>query len=272
MGETSLPLGPSINRRPEIRTVTVTPAVVVLGGTATIRVDAIDPDGDRLFFRYSAQAGSVIPDPADSSRATYVQNGTDRPSDRLAVTVTDTKNASTTMTRSIGLQGNRPPEVEVNGGGGCHPRCSKNFSADASDADGDSLSYVWTGCASGTGRSASCQVDGVGTFTATVVVSDGKGGVTTASGFAEGTNAPPVVSGGMTFHSARARFNVSYGDSDDDASSLVCGWIGDCQCTGSNQSFNLDCVLPSTASSCFERFSCTDPFGASDSTEFFLAP
>src|SRR5262245_36722886 len=47
-GETSLPLGPSVNRRPEIRTVTITPPVVVLGGTATIRVDAIDPDGDRL--------------------------------------------------------------------------------------------------------------------------------------------------------------------------------------------------------------------------------
>jgi len=49
----------------------------------------------------------------------------------------------------------------------------------------------------------------------------------------------------------------------------VCGWWGDCQCTGSAQSFNLICQVPSTV--CFERFSCTDPFGASGDRRFELS-
>src|SRR5262249_8111532 len=205
-------------------------------------------------------------------RRTYAHNGTDGPTDRLTVTVVDTKDAAPPSARTIGLQGNRPPDVDISGGGSCHPECRRTFDVEASDPDGDPLTYEWTGCASGSGTSASCDVDTVGTFTATVVVSDGRGGVTTASASVEGTNRPPVVSGGFRVGASRARFNVSYSDPDDPTNSLVCGWLGDCQCTGSVQSYNLDCALPAGLGSCFQRFSCTDPFGASASTEFRLAP
>jgi len=270
VGDAGNPLGPSLNRAPQIRGITVTPAVVLLGGTAAVQVDALDPDGDRLFFRFSAEAGTVVADPAQPGRATYVQNGTDRPTDRITVTVVDTRNAAASASRGITLQGNRPPQVSVSGGGSCHPACRKTFTASASDPDGDPLAFLWSGCASGTERTAVCDVTAVGTVTATVVVSDGRGGLASARGEAEGTNSAPVVTGGADFAAARARFNVFYDDPDGDP--LVCGWLGNCQCTGSVQSYNLDCVLPSGLASCVQRFSCTDPFGASSFTEFRLNP
>jgi multiple sugar transport system substrate-binding protein len=104
---------------------------------------------------------------------------------------------------------------------------------------------------------------------AALVVEDGRGGVATASITLEGRNARPVVSGGRVFPGAGPeRFLVASDDADGDE--LLCGWWGNCECTGSHQSFNLMCRLPSGLDRCFMRFSCSDPFGASDETRFEL--
>jgi hypothetical protein len=262
-------VGPSRNRAPEIRSVIITPRVVPIGGTAAIQVDAIDPDGDRVFYRYSAEAGTVsIADPANPSQAVYTQSGVQRPSDEITVVVTDTRNASISAVQTVALQGNRPPVAQVAGGGSCHPPCSRTFTASATDPDGDPVAYAWSGCASGGAESVTCDIVSVGTIVATVVVSDGRGGVATVSANAEGTNRAPAVSGGLDLTVSAARFNVDVSDADGDA--LVCGWFGNCQCTGSHQSYNLDCSLPSSLATCFMRFACVDPFGAAGETTFRL--
>ncbi len=262
------PLGPSVNRAPVVRAITVSPGLVLLGGTARVVVDASDPDGDPLFFRYTAQAGTVVPDAGNPALALYTQDGSNETSDRITVTVVDPRDAAATASRAIRLQGNRPPTVRVTGGGSCHPVCQIEFDAVASDPDGDDLTYEWSGCADGSDSSATCRIGSLGEVAATVIVSDGRGGVTTASANAFGTNRPPTVGGGQDFNARQARFQVTEGDPDGD--SITCGWQGDCSCTGSVQSHNLACTLPSGISSCFETYSCTDEWGGSASTTFHL--
>ncbi|MEX1277000.1 MAG: hypothetical protein WEE20_13770 [Bacteroidota bacterium] len=48
------------NHPPVIRSLTVTPPAVLIGAWVVIRVEAEDPDNDRLSYRWSANAGDVI--------------------------------------------------------------------------------------------------------------------------------------------------------------------------------------------------------------------
>ena len=261
-------MGPASNRSPQVRSVTVTPAVVPLGGTAAIRVDAVDPDGDALFFHYQADAGTVTRDEADGSQAVYRNDGVPRPADRITVTVLDGSSATIVHEAPVSLQGNRAPVVRVVGARSCHPPCALELTAMAEDPDQDPLSYTWSGCASGTERAARCSLTAAGHFTAAVAVQDTRGGLTYVSVGLDGTNARPVVTGGQVYRATQARFLVTIEDADNDE--LTCGWWGNCACTGSHQSFNLLCSLPPELAQCFMRFACTDPLGASDETRFEL--
>jgi hypothetical protein len=266
------PVGPDSNRAPEIRAMSVSPAVIALGGTAVISVDANDPDGDTIFYRFEATGGTVATDAGQPGRATYRNDGVARGSDQVRVTVTDSKNASTSGVASVTLQGNREPVIDLRTlvtERACHPRCTLTVLANAEDADGDALRYRWSGCASGQEPTSRCVIDAPGPHSAALVVEDGRGGVATAAITLDGRNAAPEVGGGRTFSgSGPERFQITSDDADGDE--LLCGWWGSCQCTGSNQSFNLVCSLPSGLDRCFMRFSCSDPFGASDETRFEL--
>lgn len=270
------PAGPSINHAPEIRSVTVVPTRVPIGGTAQVQVVAIDPDGDRLFYKYAAESGTIsIPDAANPGQAVYVQNGAARASDKITVTVVDTRDTAATVATSVPLQGNQPPTVFLEwtgavGTGSCHPPCTVTIAAIAVDPDGDPMTYEWSGCASGTDSTARCRLVAPGSVTASVAVSDGHGGVTTDSVTAVGTNAPPSVRGGQTVRGPQAALRVSSSDPDGDG--LECGWSGDCTCTGQQASFDLLCDVPSAAGSCSMTFRCTDIFGASAQTQFTVLP
>lgn len=108
---------------------------------------------------------------------------------------------------------NQPPTVTVSGGGSCYPRpCQITFEADGRDPDGDSLEYVWSGCASGRERKSVCQVDGVGEFEARVRVSDGRGAKATGIGKARGVNDPPRLFFGFPtpLHPGALNFGTGY--------------------------------------------------------------
>ena len=87
----------------------------------------------------------------------------------------------------------------MTGEDGCHPwrlgdvvePCTVSFRAEASDPDGDSLEFRWSGCASGAETTATCTIDRLDAVTATALVSDGKGGRASASKTARGTNQRP---------------------------------------------------------------------------------
>jgi hypothetical protein len=265
------PTGPSsANRAPEIRGIAIDPPVVPVGGSGTITVDAVDPDGERLFFRFSAGAGTVsVPDPAQPGRAVYVHGGGQSASDLLVVSVTDPRNATSSRSSEIRLRRNSAPMVRIRSSGSCHPRCTVTFTAEAFDDEDDSLTYEWHGCATGTQSSASCEITAPTRVSASVVVSDGRGAVTTAFADAEGTNLPPVVAGGGQVRGVPALFHVTRTDPDGDDTD--CGWTGDCQCTGNQSNFDLTCDMAPSVGACTMVFRCHDPFGARADTTFNLS-
>ncbi|MGH9383158.1 MAG: alpha/beta hydrolase [Vicinamibacterales bacterium] len=59
----------------------------------------------------------------------------------------------------------------------CEPPCQVRFDARVSDAANRQLSYAWSGCASGTGTTATCEVQGSEIVEATVTVRDEATGV-----------------------------------------------------------------------------------------------
>jgi hypothetical protein len=68
--------------------------------------------------------------------------------------------------------------------------CALDVVAQASDSDGDALTYSWSGCATGDASKAVCTIKDPGTATATVAVDDGHGHHVTASASAEGEREP----------------------------------------------------------------------------------
>jgi hypothetical protein len=68
--------------------------------------------------------------------------------------------------------------------------CTVDVTAQASDPDGDPLTYSWSGCATGNTPKAVCTIADPGTVMATVMVDDGHGHRVSASGSAEGDREP----------------------------------------------------------------------------------
>lgn len=124
---------------------------------------------------------------------------------------------------------NRPPVVTVSfpGASTCHPHprpCSVTVRAEASDPDGDRLTYAWSGCASGAQEVAQCQVDGPTAFEATVEVRDARGAATRASALVRGENFPPnrVFSETLPPQPSRAQV-LLFGAVEDPESGVLCG-------------------------------------------------
>ncbi len=266
------PAGPGSNRAPEIRNVAIAPASVGLGASASVRVEALDPDGDRIFFRYLADVGNIVPDPQQPAQATFtnVEPG-GRTSARLTILVTDDKNATSSFNASVGLLGNQSPLLEVRAArSSCHPECTISVTAVAQDAEGDALTYAWSGCATGSGRSAECRVRHVGSVTAIVSVRDARGGVAVGTATVAGTNLAPTVNRqGPEQRTSPSRLVVEPLDADpgDDPR---CAWRGDCTCTGDFQSWNANCELPGGTTACVMTAYCWDAWGGVGEARFRL--
>jgi len=94
---------------------------------------------------------------------------------------------------------NSAPTVTVmfDGPSACTPQpgtpCTLNVLAQASDPDGDTLRYAWSGCAAGTSARAVCTVERPGAVAASVDVNDDHGHAVNGAVSGDGTNHPPVV-------------------------------------------------------------------------------
>lgn len=268
------------NRSPSIQSIVLSPDPVPWGGTAVVTVRASDPDDHRLTYAYAAGQGAITQDPADPARATYTHNGRGRP-DRVTVTVTDERSASHTLSADIPIAEPivaEAPSVTVSvSPDACHPRCTVTFTASARRADVVS----WSGCASGSGDSVKCAVDGLDSVSATCTVKNGAGEASD-SATARGVNERPSVSGGTALKGPEAELPGDYSDPDGDV--VTCNWWGPgdrsaCQKLAGCEDFSgrggalpgCKAGIPSSAAGrCTASIQCRDPFGATSSTTWTI--
>src|SRR5581483_6031038 len=130
--------------------------------------------------------------------------------------------------------------------------CPESVSASGSDADGDTLTYSWSGCASGTSASSTCNVASIGKSTATVTICDGWSCLQ-ASVDSTGTNSAPVctASGGGSCHPGAPSYTcskpVSVSCSDADGDPVTISWSGCASGSGTSSTCSIDKIGSVTA-------------------------
>lgn len=85
------------------------------------------------------------------------------------------------------------PSVTVSSSPACHPTCTVTFTAAPVDDEGDSMTVSWSGCASGTGLTKTCQVTSMATITATATATDSHGTSASASKSVQPANQTPSI-------------------------------------------------------------------------------
>jgi PKD repeat protein len=219
------------------------PPVANAGGPYTgVRNQAIvfssagssDPDGDPLTYAWdfgdSATGTGANPTHAYASIGTFT----------VTLTVSDGQGGSTTSTATVTIK-NQPPVA--NAGGpytGVRNQAIAFSSAGSSDPDGDPLTYAWDfgDGTTGSGASPTHPYATLGTFKATLTVTDGQGGSTTSTATVTINNQPPVANAGGPYTGVRNQ-TIAFsgaGSSDPDGDPLTYAWsFGDSAAgTGAN--------------------------------------
>ena len=135
-----------------------------------------DPDGTLLSYRWDFGDGylgsGVAPEHRYTDDAVYT----------ATLEVMDNAGMAATASTTVDIAPrNQPPRVELSSTGSCGSGCSVTFVADASDPEGEPLSYAWSGCANGSGPEATCSRASSGDLVATLTVGDSSGRTTSAT-------------------------------------------------------------------------------------------
>jgi predicted secreted protein len=147
-------------------------------GSCQIVCNATAPHGDNLSYSWSASGGAITGEGATVNWTAPGSSG----SYNVTVTVTDSSGVAVTNCLTIPVRYNRSPNITslIANAAWTTPSGSLHVTCNATDPDGDNLSYEWTatgGKISGTGEAANWTAPkAVGAYTVTVVVKDGYGG------------------------------------------------------------------------------------------------
>jgi len=165
------------NHRPAITSLEAEPEKVLPSGSCQIVCTASDADGDELSYNWSASGGNISGTGASVNWIAPNSVG----SYNVTVTVTDVHGGKATSQITIIVRTNLPPTITSLTADAIWtlPSGSIDVACDASDLDGDELSYEWTasgGDISGAGVVVSwIAPEEVGIYDITVVVKDGHG-------------------------------------------------------------------------------------------------
>lgn len=187
------------NGIPKINSIIPNPQNITTTEVVSLTCLAEDPDGDALNFVWSYNFGSV----SGSGSNVDWQAPDSAGSYSIVCTVTDTKGGLAIDSVIIEvIQGNSAPQINslIAEYDSIQTNNSVTLTCDATDADGDLLTYNWSvniGTISGSGNSVSwIATDSLDTFEITCTVSDGYGGQTSQSLFIK-TFMPPIPTEGL---------------------------------------------------------------------------
>ncbi len=224
-----------------------------------LSADASDPDGDRITYEWNGcAAGSGA---NASCRVTSIATF------NATVVVRDARGAN--ASGNVAVQGiNSAPDGAVSAAStGCHPypsACLVEVLARGTDADGDRLSFTWSGCAEGTLVGAKCTVPRLmlGTFPATVTIDDGWTSVTRSVNV-RGWNTLPNISASASAAGCHPRpgapcvVPLNSTPSDLDGDPVTVTWSGCGEGAGTTSVCEVHALGTHTATA-----TASDPFGA----------
>jgi hypothetical protein len=186
----------SINHLPVITSLNAERELVAPLESCLIECVAWDEDGDELSYEWLTSEGDIDGDGATVAWEAPESGGIYD----IVVKVSDGNGSEVTDSITVTVGVNNPPIITaliadpnwVSPSSSCQLRC------DSDDADGDELIYEWSsegGDISGEGSEVTWTAPGaMGTYTITVVVTDGQGGESSSSlSIGVGVNHPPVV-------------------------------------------------------------------------------
>jgi hypothetical protein len=184
------------SHRPVITNLAVEPERVLPLGSCQIVCNATDRDGDELSYGWSADGGAITGKGATVTWTAPNLAG----SYNVTVIVLDSCGGAATDYVTVTVRRNNPPTISnlTASSAWALPAGSLNVTCDASDPDGDELSYEWTasgGNISGTGAAVSWAApQEVAVYNITVVVRDGHGtSATRTIGITVATEQPPTI-------------------------------------------------------------------------------
>jgi len=165
------------NHRPIITSLAAEPERVLPSGTCQIVCNATDSDGDELSYGWSADGGAIT---GKGATVTWTAPGAAGFYNVTAI-VLDSCGGGVMKEVTIEVRANRPPAINslVANTVWTTPSGNLQVTCNATDPDGDELSYAWTttgGNISGTGAVVNWTApQEVGIYNVTVVVKDGHG-------------------------------------------------------------------------------------------------
>jgi len=184
------------NHRPAITSLEAEPERVLPSGSCQIVCTASDRDGDELSYNWSASGGGINGEGATVTWTAPHPAG----SYDVTVIVTDSRGSSVTKSVTITVRTNRSPTISslTADADWTFPLGSLQVTCDASDPDGDELSYEWSasgGNITGTGPEVTWTApQEVGVYNITIVVRDSYGGSDTRTvPISVAPEEPPII-------------------------------------------------------------------------------
>ena len=229
------------NHRPAITSLEAPERVLPLG-ICQIVCTASDRDGDELSYEWTATGGNIsgtgasvnwtAPDSVDSYNVT--------------VWVTDGRGGEVMKQVTITVRANRPPTITslVADADWTLPSGSIQLACNASDLDGDELSYEWSttgGDISGTGTAVNWTApQEVEMYEVTVVVTDGHGSSATDSlSISVATGQPPIIEALLVTAEHCYLLSYSWGYK-----------------VGKGQKYDIECIVSDTSGEVSYNWSC----------------
>jgi hypothetical protein len=178
-GAEEAPPPPPGGNQPPVISLSAESPTIIPNAETRVNCDASDPDDDELSYTWETTGGDITATYAEFivwKAPNFVGEFT------ISVTVSDGKGGTATKSCTINVQATQQPVVNsvTAEPAELQPEETSTITCDASDPDGDELSYTWSasgGTISGAGRIVTWKAPAVtGEFLITATVDDGKGG------------------------------------------------------------------------------------------------